>query len=47
MLDERTVLVAMVDPANIIVLDDISLMTGLDVRPAVASREDVATASRA
>jgi type IV pilus assembly protein PilB len=44
MLDERTVLVAMVDPANIIVLDDISLMTGLDVRPVVASREDVATA---
>lgn len=44
MLDDRTVLVAMVDPANIIVLDDISLMTGLDVRPVVASREDVATA---
>ncbi|MBO9532293.1 MAG: type II/IV secretion system protein [Solirubrobacteraceae bacterium] len=44
MVDERTVLVAMVDPANIIVLDDISLMTGLDVRPVVASREDVATA---
>jgi type IV pilus assembly protein PilB len=44
MLDERTVLVAMVDPANIIVLDDISLMTGLDVRPVVASREDIATA---
>jgi type IV pilus assembly protein PilB len=44
MLDHRTVLVAMVDPANIIVLDDISLMTGLDVRPVVASREDVATA---
>ncbi|MEH3053891.1 MAG: ATPase, T2SS/T4P/T4SS family [Patulibacter minatonensis] len=44
MLDDRTVMVAMVDPSNIIVLDDISLMTGLDVKPAVASREDVATA---
>jgi type IV pilus assembly protein PilB len=44
MITERVVMVAMVDPANIIVIDDISLMTGLDVRPVVASREDVATA---
>ncbi len=44
MISERVVMVAMVDPANIIVIDDISLMTGLDVKPVVASREDVATA---
>lgn len=44
MVGERIVMVAMVDPANIIVIDDISLMTGLDVQPVVASREDVATA---
>ncbi|MDQ8046403.1 MAG: GspE/PulE family protein, partial [Solirubrobacteraceae bacterium] len=44
MITDRVVMVAMVDPANIIVIDDISLMTGLDVRPVVASREDVATA---
>ncbi len=44
MIDDRIVMVAMVDPANIIVLDDISLMTGLDVRPVIASREDIATA---
>lgn len=44
MESERAVMVAMVDPTNIIVIDDISLMTGLDVRPVVASREDIATA---
>ncbi|MDO9356310.1 MAG: GspE/PulE family protein, partial [Solirubrobacteraceae bacterium] len=44
MISDRVVMVAMVDPANIIVLDDISLMTGLDVRPVVASREDIAQA---
>ncbi|MCW3016881.1 MAG: type secretion system protein GspE [Solirubrobacterales bacterium] len=40
-LDERTVLVAMADPANVLALDDISLMTGYEVRPVVASREDI------
>ena len=40
-LDERTILVAMVDPGNVLAIDDISLMTGLEVRPAVAAREDV------
>ena len=28
-----TVLVAMADPANILAIDDIAMMTGLDVRP--------------
>jgi type IV pilus assembly protein PilB len=40
-LDERTVLVAMADPSNVLAVDDIALMTGLDVKPAVAAREDV------
>src|SRR4051812_26033561 len=42
-LDERTVLVAMADPANVLAVDDIAIMTGLDVHPAVASREDIGT----
>src|SRR3954469_4551068 len=40
-IDERTLLVAMVDPGNVLAIDDISLMTGYDVRPAVAAQEDV------
>ncbi len=40
--DERTLLVAMADPTNILALDDIGLITGLGIRPVVASSEDVA-----
>jgi type IV pilus assembly protein PilB len=40
-LDDRTLLVAMVDPGNVLGIDDISLMTGYDVRPGAAAREDV------
>jgi type IV pilus assembly protein PilB len=40
-IDERTVLVAMVDPGNVLAIDDISLMTGYEIRPAVAAQEDV------
>jgi type IV pilus assembly protein PilB len=40
-LDQRTLLVAMVDPGNVLALDDIGLMTGYDIRPAVAAAEDV------
>ncbi|MCW3040614.1 MAG: Type fimbrial assembly ATPase PilB [Solirubrobacterales bacterium] len=40
-LGERALLVAMADPANVLALDDIALMTGYDVRPVVASREDI------
>jgi type IV pilus assembly protein PilB len=40
-VDDKTLLVAMVDPANVLAVDDMKIMTGLDVRPAVASREDV------
>jgi type IV pilus assembly protein PilB len=41
-LDERTVLLAMCDPANVIAVDDIAMITRLDVKPAVASAEDIA-----
>src|SRR5919109_458646 len=40
-LDVRTLLVAMVDPGNVLAIDDISLMTGYEIRPAVAANEDV------
>jgi type IV pilus assembly protein PilB len=40
-LDERTLLLAMADPANVLAIDDIQLLTRLDVRPAVASAEDI------
>jgi len=40
-LGERGLLVAMADPANVLAVDDIALMTGYEVRAAVASREDI------
>lgn len=39
---ERTLLVAMVDPANVLAVDDIAVMTGYEVRPAVSSAADIA-----
>ena len=38
---DRTLLVAMVDPANVLAIDDIAVMTGYEVRPAVAALADV------
>jgi type IV pilus assembly protein PilB len=40
-IDEGTLLLAMSDPANVLAVDDIGLMTRLDIRPAVASAEDI------
>ncbi|MGZ4268574.1 MAG: GspE/PulE family protein [Solirubrobacteraceae bacterium] len=40
-MDDRTLLVAMSDPGNVLAVDDISLITGYEVRPAVATPEDV------
>ena len=40
-IGDRGLLVAMADPANVLAVDDIALMTGYEVRPAVASREDI------
>ncbi len=41
-IDDRTLLVAMADPANVLAVDDIALLTGKEIRPAVTSREDIA-----
>jgi type IV pilus assembly protein PilB len=41
-LDERTLLVAMEDPSNVVAIDDLALRTGLAIRAAVASRDDIA-----
>ncbi|WP_228430572.1 GspE/PulE family protein [Baekduia soli] len=41
-IGERGLLIAMADPANVLAVDDIALMTGYEVRVAVASREDIA-----
>src|SRR5918997_1033177 len=38
---ERTLLVATADPANLLALDDITMVTGYEVRRAVASPEDI------
>ena len=38
---DRTLLVAMSDPANVLAVDDIAVMTGYEVRPAVASPTDI------
>ena len=40
-VNDRTLLVAMADPANVLAVDDIAVMTGYEVRPAVASAAHV------
>jgi type IV pilus assembly protein PilB len=40
-LDERTLLVAMSDPANVLAIDDIAILTGFEIRAAVATTFDV------
>jgi type IV pilus assembly protein PilB len=42
-IDDRTLLVAMIDPGNVLAIDDISLMSGYEVRAAVAAEQDVNT----
>ena len=41
--DRASLLVAIADPSNVLALDDLKLMTGYEVRPVVASREDIAS----
>ncbi len=41
--DKRTLLVAMADPANVLAVDDIAIMTGYEIRVAVAPPDDIAT----
>ena len=40
--DKRTLMVAMADPSNVLAIDDIAIMTGFEVRAAVAAPEDIA-----
>jgi type IV pilus assembly protein PilB len=40
-VNDRTLLVAMADPANVLAVDDIAVMTGYEVRPAVAAPVDI------
>jgi len=40
-VDEHTLLLAMSDPANVLAVDDIALLTRMDVKPAVASNDDL------
>jgi type IV pilus assembly protein PilB len=39
--EDDTLVVAMVDPSNVVAIDDVAIRTGMKVRPAVATREDV------
>ena len=40
--ESGALIVAMADPSNVLALDDLKLMTGHEVRPAVAAAEDIA-----
>jgi len=40
-LNESTLLVAMVDPQNLLALQDLEIITGFTVQPAIASEEDI------
>src|SRR5207249_1570459 len=40
-IDKGTLLVAMADPANVLAVDDMAIMTGHEVRAAVAPAEDI------
>jgi type IV pilus assembly protein PilB len=40
-VDEHTLLVAMADPSNIVAIDDLRILTGYDIEPAIASAEDI------
>jgi type IV pilus assembly protein PilB len=38
---DRTLVVAMADPANLVAIDDVEIQTGMSVRAVVATREDI------
>ena len=45
--DKRTLLVAMADPSNVLAVDDIAIMTGYEIRVAVAPPDDIVDAGLA
>jgi len=40
-VNDHTLLVAMVDPANIFAIDDLRMLTGYDIEPAISTEEDI------
>jgi type IV pilus assembly protein PilB len=40
-LDDHTILVAMVDPANVLTVDDLRILTGSDIEPGIATEEEI------
>src|SRR5436190_4775308 len=38
---DRTIVLAMADPANVLAIDEVALMTGYEVKPAVAAKDDI------
>jgi type IV pilus assembly protein PilB len=42
-VDEHTLLVAMADPSNIVAIDDLRILTGFDIEPAISTAEDITT----
>jgi len=42
-VDDHTLLVAMADPSNIVAIDDLRILTGFDIEPAIATQDDIAT----
>jgi len=42
-VDEHTLLVAMADPSNIVAIDDLRILTGFDIEPAIATADDINT----
>ena len=39
--DEQTLILAIGDPGNVMAIDDVAMITGLDVRPVVTTRDDI------
>ena len=46
-VDPKTLLIAIVDPANVLAIDDIHMITGLNCKVAVAAADDVDGADQA
>ena len=44
-VDDHTLLVAMADPSNIVAIDDLRILTGFDIEPAIATQDDIGDAA--
>lgn len=43
-LTDSTLTVAMADPQNVLALDDLRIVTGLDIKPAISTKDDIVAA---